>query len=82
MAHGCGALSPGAVVITPPICLMKFSTSASSSTVELYPYHGGHVIGDVEVRRERLQSNIASMVKDVLRTHITRGEISLDKPRD
>jgi hypothetical protein len=35
-----------------------------------------------EVRRERLQSNIASMVKDVLRTHITRGEISLDKPRD
>jgi hypothetical protein len=82
MAHGCGALSPGAVVITPPICLMKFSTSASLSTVELYLYHGRLVIGEVEVRRERLQTNVARMAMDVLRTYLQRGPISLDRPRD
>jgi hypothetical protein len=52
--------------------------------VDLGSYSNGYglSIGNVEVRRERLQSNIASMVKDVLHTHVQRGEISLDRPQD
>ncbi len=42
----------------------------------------GVTIGDVVVRRQRLQTVMSRMIFRVLRAHITRGEISLDTPRD
>ncbi len=50
--------------------------------VDLYPHHGGVVIGEVEQRRQRVQANVSRLAMTVLRTHIKRGEISLDTPRD
>ncbi len=56
--------------------------SGLPADVDLYPHHGGVVIGEVEQRRQRLQTNVSRLAMTVLRTHITRGEISLDNPRD
>ncbi len=50
--------------------------------VDLYPHHGGLTIGDVVVRRQRLQTNVSNMARAVLRTHITRGNIDLEHPSD
>ncbi len=50
--------------------------------VDLYPQHGGLTIGDVVVRRQRLQTNVSNMARTVLRTHITRGNIDLERPGD
>ncbi len=50
--------------------------------VDLYPQHGGLVIGEVEQRWQRLQANVSRLAMTVLRSHIKRGEISLDNPRD
>ncbi len=50
--------------------------------VELYPHTGGLVIGEVEARRQRMQSNMSQLAMAALRKHITRGQISLDTPRD
>ncbi len=50
--------------------------------VDLYPQHGGVVIGEVEQRRQRLQTNVSNMARTVLRTHITRGNIDLERPGD
>ncbi len=50
--------------------------------VDLYPQHGGVVIGEVEQRWQRVQGNVSRLAMTVLRTHIKRGEISLDTPRD
>ncbi len=56
--------------------------SGLPAEVQLYPHMGGLVIGDVEVRRQRLQTNVSRLAKDVLRTHITRGNIDLERPSD
>ncbi len=50
--------------------------------VDLYPHHGGLVIGEVEQRRQRLQTNVSNMATTVLRTYITRGNIDLGRPAD
>jgi hypothetical protein len=53
-------------------------------TVDTGSYNNsyGVTIGEVEVRRERLQTNVARLANEVLRVHVPRGEISLDQPRD
>ncbi len=56
--------------------------SGLPAEVQLYPQTGGLVIGNVEVRRQRLQATVARLAMDVLRTYITRGNISLDRPSD
>lgn len=50
--------------------------------VELYPHTGGLTIGDVEVRRQRMQTMISNMAWAVLGTYITRGNINLEHPGD
>ncbi len=42
----------------------------------------GLTIGDTIVRRQRLQTNVSNMARTVLRTHITRGNIDLERPGD
>lgn len=42
----------------------------------------GLTIGDVVVRRQRLQTVMSRMLFRVLRAHITRGSLSLDNPND
>ncbi len=56
--------------------------SGLPADVDLYPQHGGVVIGEVEQRWQRMQANVSRLAMTVLRTHITRGNISLDSPRD
>ncbi len=52
--------------------------------VDLGSYGNGHglTIGDTIVRRQRLQTNVSNMARTVLRTHITRGNIDLERPGD